>query len=86
MFHIDTRRKNRYLFRDILREEPYKLNSMFMMSDFAIGQIKECQKIFPNCLFNGCFFHWSQSIWIKFQDYGLGGKGTYQFNISLLFN
>ena len=69
-----------------LTEEIYKLNPTYMMSDFAIGQIKACQKIFPNCLFNGCFFHWTQSIWKKFQDYGLGGKGTYIFNITLLFN
>ena len=69
-----------------LREEPYKLNPTYMMSDFSIGQIKACQKIFPNCLFNGCFFHWTQSIWKKFQDYGLRGKGTYIFNITLLFN
>lgn len=25
-------------------------------------------------------------IWKKFLDYGLGGKGTYKFNLSLLFN
>ena len=56
-----------------------------MMSDFALGQIN-AEKIFPNALYNGCFFHWSLCIWKKIKYYGLGGKGTYKINMSILFN
>ena len=70
----------------VLREEPFHMNPLYLMSDFALGQIKAAIKIFPIVLYNGCFFHWSQCIWNKFQDLGLGGKGTYKKNITLLFN
>ena len=39
----------------VLREEPYHMNPLYMMSDFALA----------NALYNGCFFHWSQCIWKK---------------------
>ena len=70
----------------VLREEPYHMNPLYMMSDFSLGQIKAVKKIYPNALYNGCFFHWSQCIWKKIQYYGLGGKGTYKTNMTILFN
>ena len=70
----------------VLREDPYHMNPSYMMLDFALGQIKAALKIFPNLLYNACFFHWSECIWKKMQDLGLGGKGTYKRNITILFN
>lgn len=70
----------------VLREEPFHMNPVYLMSDLALGQFKAAIKIFPNVLYNGCFFCWSQYIWKKFQELGLGGKSTYKNNITLLFN
>lgn len=36
-----------------------------MISDFTISQIKAYRKVFPNALYNGCFFRWSQAIYGK---------------------
>ena len=49
----------------VLREEPYHMNPLYMMSDFTLGQIKAVKTIYPNALYNGCFFYWSQCIWKK---------------------
>ena len=70
----------------VLREEPYHMNLLYMMSDFALGQIKAVNKIYPNILYNGCFFHLSQCIWKKIQYYGLRGKVPYKNNMTILFN
>ena len=62
------------------------MNPVYLMSNFALGQIKAAIQIFPNVLYNECFFDWSQCIQKKFQKFSLGGKGTYKNNITLLFN
>ena len=56
------------------------------MCDFDKGQILSINKVFPNRLLNCCFFHFSEIIRMKFKKYKMGGKGTYDFNYSLLFN
>ena len=43
----------------VFREDPYHMNPSYMMSNFALGKIKAALKIFPNILYNGCFFYWS---------------------------
>ncbi len=45
-----------------LSEEPYHMNPVYLMSNFALGQIKAAIQIFPNVLYNECFFDWSQCI------------------------
>jgi hypothetical protein len=60
--------------------------NVYLISDFAKGQIIAANKIFPNSLLNCCFFHFSQIIWRKFKFYGMTGKGKYEFNSTLLSN
>ena len=56
------------------------------MCDFNLAQINAIKAIFPQCLINTCFFHFSQAIWKNFRKYDLCGKNTYNDNLELLFN
>ena len=56
------------------------------MYDFNLAKINAMKSIFPDCLINTCFFHFSQAIWKNFRKYDLCGKGTYNNNLELLFN
>lgn len=67
-------------------KEKYYFNPRNFMVDFALGQIKAINSVFPEYQIHSCFFHFSQSIWKNFKKYNLCGKGTYEDNYELLFN
>ena len=61
---------------NVLKKDPYFLDPVYLMCDFAKGQILAANKVYPNSLLNCCFFHFSQNMWMKFKKYKMGGKGT----------
>ena len=71
---------------NVLKKEPYFLESFYLMCDFDKGQILSINKVFPNRLLNCCFFHFLQIMWMKFKKYKMRGKWTYDCIYSLLFN
>ncbi len=51
---------------NILKKD-YLFNPRNFMTDFALGQIKAINNIFPECTIHSCFFHFSQAIWHNFK-------------------
>ena len=42
-----------------------------IMGDFEFAIINACRQIFPEALYSGCFFHFTQNIYRKVQEKGL---------------
>lgn len=65
------------------------LNSVFnppkIVADFETGWLSAMNEALPNSIFNGCYFHFTQSIWRKIQDLGLSTlyKNCLDINITV---
>ena len=82
-------KENEQTFKIIFKylSDNYNFKPRRFICDFNPAQINAMKSIFPDCLINTCFFHFSQAIWKNFRKYDLCGKDTYNNNnLELLFN
>lgn len=58
------------IFRKLVEVKP-TLDPKHIMVDFERAAMQEISAVFPEAEVHGCFFHFSQCIWRKIQQYGL---------------
>ncbi|XP_069474256.1 uncharacterized protein [Ambystoma mexicanum] len=72
-----------------IKETAPESNPETIIMDYESAQIGGFSTVYRETRVQGCFFHFTQSVWRKIQKLGLGTKYTedscYQFNIKKLF-
>ena len=52
----------------------FSFNNCHIMTDFEHGLRETIKEFYPDCILEGCFFHYSKSLWNKSKKLGLISK------------
>lgn len=61
------------------------LAPVYIMSDFELPAMNAFRMYFPTAECKGCYFHFCQALWRKWDELGLGGKAIYKDNVKVWY-
>ena len=72
---------------EIIKEMDIKFsfNKAHIMSSFEHPLLKAIKKIYPQCILEGCYFHYSKALWIKSKKLGLVNQKYIKIIIFIIF-
>ncbi|KFD47098.1 hypothetical protein M513_12008 [Trichuris suis] len=59
------------------------LNPAMVMTDFELGAINACRRVFPNARNAACYFHFAKYVWREVQKSGLAKRYCRDDNFNL---
>ena len=83
IFHILMSNKSAYSYYTIFNhinnlidklKIQFSFNNCHIMIDFEHGLRDTLKKLYPKCILEGCFFHFSKALWTKSKKLGLINK------------